>query len=120
MMEKIAVVKKCKEKDRRNADDVWCVYSHDESRLLGRYKTKSEANKRLQQVEYFKQKGRIEPVHNELGDLFYALDSLATILETIDLDETTVQRYPSQIDAATWHLLEAGRILYGIMPENVS
>jgi hypothetical protein len=49
------VVRKCKEKDKRSADDVWCVYS-EKGRLLGRAKTKEDALKRLGQVEYFKKK----------------------------------------------------------------
>ncbi|MEM5861338.1 MAG: hypothetical protein QXJ20_03000, partial [Candidatus Aenigmatarchaeota archaeon] len=54
-LEKLAVVRRCKEKDKRSADDVWCVYS-EKGRLLGRYRTKEEAEKRLRQVEYFKRK----------------------------------------------------------------
>lgn len=54
-LEKSAVVRKCKEEDKRSADDVWCVYS-EKGRLLGRYRTKEEAEKRLRQVEYFKRK----------------------------------------------------------------
>lgn len=53
---KVAVVRKCKEADRRSSDDVWCVYS-EKGKLLGRYKTKEEAEKRLRQVEYFKHRG---------------------------------------------------------------
>jgi len=49
------VIKKCRKEDKRSADDVWCVYS-EKGRLLGRYKTKKEAEKRLRQVEYFKRK----------------------------------------------------------------
>jgi len=49
------VIKKCRKEDKRSADDVWCVYS-EKGRLLGRYKTKKEAEKRLRQVEYFKHK----------------------------------------------------------------
>ena len=49
------VVKKCRKEDKRSADDVWCVYS-EKGRLMGRYKTKKEAEKRLRQIEYFKHK----------------------------------------------------------------
>ena len=49
------VIKKCRKEDKRSADDMWCVYS-EKGRLLGRYKTKKEAEKRLRQVEYFKHK----------------------------------------------------------------
>jgi len=49
------VVKKCRKEDKRSADDVWCVYS-EKGRLLGRYKTKKEAERRLRQIEYFKHK----------------------------------------------------------------
>jgi hypothetical protein len=48
------MIKKCREKDKRSAGDVWCVYSKDGDRLLGRYRTREEAEKRLRQVEYFK------------------------------------------------------------------
>jgi hypothetical protein len=47
------VIRKCKPEDKRSADDVWCVYS-EKGRLLGRYKYKKEAEKRLKQIEYFK------------------------------------------------------------------
>ena len=53
MFDLLEVIRKCKDKDKRSADDVWCVYS-EKGRLLGRYKTKKEAEKRLRQVEYFK------------------------------------------------------------------
>jgi len=49
------VVRKCKERDKRSVDDVWCVYS-EKGRLLGRAKTKEDAMKRLRQVEFFKRK----------------------------------------------------------------
>jgi len=51
------VVRKCKEEDKRSADDVWCVYS-EKGRLLGRARTKKDALKRLRQVEYFKRKAK--------------------------------------------------------------
>jgi len=51
--EKVGVVRKCKEEDKESSEDVWCVYS-EKGRLLGRYSTKEEAEKRLRQVEYFK------------------------------------------------------------------
>jgi len=51
------VIRKCRKEDKRSADDVWCVYS-EKGRLLGRYKTKKEAEKRLRQIEYFKHRGR--------------------------------------------------------------
>jgi hypothetical protein len=54
-MEKVAVIKNCKKEDKRSSDDVWCVYS-EKGRLLGRYSTKEDAEKRLKQVEYFKHK----------------------------------------------------------------
>ena len=54
------MIKKCREKDKRSAGDVWCVYSKDGNRLLGRYKDKEEAEKRLRQVEYFKHKKQRE------------------------------------------------------------
>jgi len=44
-----------RKEDKRSADDVWCVYS-EKGRLLGRYKTKKEAEKRLRQIEFFKHK----------------------------------------------------------------
>ena len=47
------VIRKCRKKDKRSADDVWCVYSK-KGRLLGRAKTKEDALRRLRQVEYFK------------------------------------------------------------------
>jgi hypothetical protein len=53
------VIKKCRKEDKRSADDVWCVYS-EKGRLLGRYKTKKEAEKRLRQIEYFKHKAKKE------------------------------------------------------------
>jgi len=49
------VIRKCRKEDKRSADDVWCVYS-EKGKLLGRYKTKKEAEKRLRQIEYFKHK----------------------------------------------------------------
>jgi hypothetical protein len=55
LLEMDEVVRKCKEKDKRSANDVWCVYS-ERGRLLGRAKTKEDALKRLRQVEYFKKK----------------------------------------------------------------
>ena len=51
--EKVSVVRKCKEEDKESSEDVWCVYS-EKGKLLGRYSTKEEAEKRLRQVEYFK------------------------------------------------------------------
>jgi len=51
------VVRKCKEEDKRSANDVWCVYS-EKGRLLGRARTKKDALKRLRQVEYFKKKAK--------------------------------------------------------------
>jgi len=50
------MIRKCKEKDKRSADDVWCVYSEKGDRLLGRYRSREEAEKRLRQVEFFKRK----------------------------------------------------------------
>jgi hypothetical protein len=50
------MIKKCREKDKRSAGDVWCVYSKDGDRLLGRYRTKKEAENRLRQIEFFKRK----------------------------------------------------------------
>jgi hypothetical protein len=49
------VIKKCKKADKRSQDDVWCVYS-EKGKLMGRYRTKEEAEKRLKQIEYFKHK----------------------------------------------------------------
>jgi len=49
------MIRKCKEKDKRSADDVWCVYS-EKGRLLGRFRTKDEAEEHLRRVEYFKHK----------------------------------------------------------------
>jgi hypothetical protein len=54
-IEKRAIVKKCKEEDKESAEDKWCVYS-EKGKLLGRYLTKEQAEKRLRQVEYFKHK----------------------------------------------------------------
>jgi len=51
------VVKKCRKKDKKSSDDVWCVYS-EKGRLLGKAKTKEDAMKRLRQVEYFKRKAK--------------------------------------------------------------
>jgi hypothetical protein len=51
------VIRKCRKEDKRSADDVWCVYS-EKGKLLGRYRTKKEAEKRLRQVEYFKHKAK--------------------------------------------------------------
>ncbi len=51
-----AHVARCHKKDKKSAEDVWCVYSEDWSKLLGRYKTEEAAKKRLQQIEYFKRK----------------------------------------------------------------
>jgi hypothetical protein len=50
------MIRKCKEKDKRSADDVWCVYSEKGDRLLGRYKRKEDAENRLRQIEFFKHK----------------------------------------------------------------
>ena len=58
---KTAVIQKCKEKDKESAKDVWCVYS-EKGKLMGRYKTEAEANKRLQQIHYFKQQGEKKDV----------------------------------------------------------
>jgi len=55
---KVAVVRKCNKEDKEGSDDVWCVYSEG-GKLLGRYKTKAEAQERLRQVEYFKHKSRM-------------------------------------------------------------
>jgi hypothetical protein len=49
------VIRKCRKEDKRSADDVWCVYS-EKGKLLGRYKYKREAEKRLKQIEFFKRK----------------------------------------------------------------
>jgi len=49
------VIRKCKPEDKRSSDDVWCVYS-EKGKLMGRYKTKREAVRRLRQIEYFKHK----------------------------------------------------------------
>jgi len=54
------MIRKCKEKDKRSSDDVWCVYSEKLDRLLGRYKSREDAEKRLRQVEFFKNKKRKE------------------------------------------------------------
>ncbi len=53
LLEKHAVVQKCKEKDKDTAADVYCVYA-ESGRLMGRYKTKEEAEDRLKQIEMFK------------------------------------------------------------------
>jgi hypothetical protein len=50
------MIKKCRERDKKSAGDVWCVYSNKGDRLLGRYRTKKEAEDRLRQVEFFKHK----------------------------------------------------------------
>ena len=47
------MIRRCKEKDKRSSGDVWCVYS-EKDRLLGRFRTKEEAEKHLRRVEYFK------------------------------------------------------------------
>lgn len=62
---KYAVIKQCKEEDKETADDKFCVYS-EKGKLLGRYKTKEEAEKRLQQVEYWKKQSNIS---FESGDI---------------------------------------------------
>jgi len=49
------VVQKCNKEDKRDSNDVWCVYS-EKGRLLGRAKTKEQAQKRLREVEFFKHK----------------------------------------------------------------
>jgi len=48
------MIRKCKKKDKRSSDDVWCVYSKKGDRLLGRYRSREDAEERLRQVEYFK------------------------------------------------------------------
>lgn len=52
-LSKTAIVQKCKEKDKDTAEDIWCVYA-ESGKLMGRYKTKEEAEKRLSQIEYWK------------------------------------------------------------------
>ena len=59
------VIRKCRPEDKRSADDVWCVYS-EKGRLMGRYKTKKEAEKRLRQIEYFKHKAKEESLEDLL------------------------------------------------------
>jgi hypothetical protein len=53
------VIRKCKPEDKRSSEDVWCVYS-EKGKLLGRYKYKKEAERRLRQIEYFKHKAKKE------------------------------------------------------------
>ncbi len=49
------VIRKCRKEDVEDPEKhVWCVYSHRTGRLLGRYRTKAEAERRLRQIEYFK------------------------------------------------------------------
>jgi hypothetical protein len=49
------VLQKCNKEDKRDSNDVWCVYS-EKGKLLGRAKTKEKAQKRLREIEYFKHK----------------------------------------------------------------
>lgn len=57
-MEILAHVSHCKAEDKRDSKDVWCVYSHDWEKLLGRYQYKEDADQRLKEVEYFKSQGK--------------------------------------------------------------
>lgn len=43
---------------RKEGPQKYVVYSEEGKKLGGPYKTKKEARKRLQQVEYFKYKGK--------------------------------------------------------------
>lgn len=49
----------CKKKDKRDSDDVYCLYSKDGDKLLGRGKTKGDMMEREKQVQFFKHKGEI-------------------------------------------------------------
>jgi len=41
---------------KRNSE--WVVVSHKTGKVLGRYKTRAEAERRLAQIRYFKHKGK--------------------------------------------------------------
>ena len=47
----------CKDKDKRDSKDKYCLYSKDGDKLLGRGETKEDMEKREKQVQYFKHKG---------------------------------------------------------------
>ena len=52
-MKKLATIRKCKEKDKEPGKP-WCLYSKDQSKLLGRHKTKESAEKQMAAVEIAK------------------------------------------------------------------
>lgn len=54
MICKNATIKKCKESDKKTEKDIWCLYSKDGKKLLGRHPTKEAAQKQLAAVEIHK------------------------------------------------------------------
>ena len=57
-MLKTAVIKKCRKSDhdpkRPEDEQVWCLYTHDGKRLLGRHPTKEKAQKQEDAIQIAK------------------------------------------------------------------
>ena len=75
-----AVIKECPKKDitddRSVSDQQWCLYSKDETKLLGRFPTKSDAERHEKEVQYFKHKGSASPLIERRDYTPYGYDML--------------------------------------------
>jgi hypothetical protein len=62
---KKAIIKKCPkcdQDDRPESQQQWCLYTKDESKLLGRHPTKEKAKAQERAVQFFKHKGESEAI----------------------------------------------------------
>jgi len=71
----MAIIKKCPEKDidpdRPSSEQQYCLYTKDESRLLGRHPSKEEALDQEKAVQYFKHKGNSNHLADSAMDDIY-------------------------------------------------
>jgi len=62
---KVAVIHKCKKGDSQEGKS-WCLYTHDGSRLLGRHKTKSDAEAQERAIQVSKHGNYLEAAIDEI------------------------------------------------------
>ena len=63
-MRRVAVIQKCRKEDREPGKP-WCLYSKNKSKLLGRHKTKSDAETQERAIQVSKH-GRLSVLFDEV------------------------------------------------------
>lgn len=85
MFNRIAVIRKCKPEDKDDRPDskqVWCLYTHDGSKLLGRHPSKESAEAQERAIQVSKHSSL------EKNNKFQLLGKLIKEVNDVGVDRT--------------------------------